>query len=56
MNNSSPLTLIVKAANQKSPDFRIECESNWSIEDLKLHLSKNYPAKPVNIPILSLVK
>lgn len=46
--DKSPLTLIVKAANQKCADFTVECDVNWSVKQLKSYLSKNYPAKPVS--------
>ena len=48
MNNSTQIVLTIKAANQKCDDFILECDSNWSIRYLKSHLSKYYPAKPVN--------
>ena len=51
MNNSNQIILTVKAANQKCADFIIQCESDWTIRYLKSYLSRNYPAKPVNILI-----
>jgi hypothetical protein len=48
MNNESKITLIIKAANLKTLDFKIECQQNWSVMQLKLHLSENYPTKPVS--------
>ena len=46
---SSALTLTIKAANQKFSDFVVDdCELDWSVRRLKLHLSENYPKKPVS--------
>jgi hypothetical protein len=47
MDVPTPITLVIKAANQKCTDFTLQCESNWSISYLKSYLSRNYPAKPV---------
>jgi hypothetical protein len=48
-NNSLSYKLIIKAANQKYSDFIIEnCDSTWSIKQLKKHLNENYPKNPVS--------
>jgi hypothetical protein len=41
------VTLIVKAPNQQIEDQNIECQSSWSVRQLKGHLSEIYPSKPV---------
>jgi hypothetical protein len=50
MNRSSSkadLKLTIKAANQKHEDFLVESfQMNWSVKQLKDHLSENYPNSP----------
>lgn len=43
------VTLIVKAPNQQVEDQNIECESSWTVKQLKGHLTAVYPSKPVRI-------
>lgn len=38
--------LVIKAANQKYEDIKINCNMSWTVGDLKNHLSINYPSKP----------
>uniref|UniRef100_A0A8B9NI36 Uncharacterized protein n=1 Tax=Accipiter nisus TaxID=211598 RepID=A0A8B9NI36_9AVES len=38
-----PVTLIIKAPNQKYTDQTINCFLDWTVGKLKLHLSKVYP-------------
>ncbi|XP_050356770.1 homocysteine-responsive endoplasmic reticulum-resident ubiquitin-like domain member 2 protein [Nymphalis io] len=40
------VTLIVKAPNQQIEDQNIECESSWTVRQLKGHLAEVYPSKP----------
>ncbi|XP_045455159.1 homocysteine-responsive endoplasmic reticulum-resident ubiquitin-like domain member 2 protein [Melitaea cinxia] len=40
------VTLIVKAPNQQIEDQNIECQSSWTVRQLKGHLSEVYPSKP----------
>ncbi|KAG0721088.1 Homocysteine-responsive endoplasmic reticulum-resident ubiquitin-like domain member 2 protein [Chionoecetes opilio] len=40
------VTLIIKAANQSTPDQRLECDSGWTIAILKAHLANTHPAHP----------
>ncbi|XP_047999848.1 homocysteine-responsive endoplasmic reticulum-resident ubiquitin-like domain member 2 protein [Leguminivora glycinivorella] len=40
------VTLIVKAPNQQIDDQNIECQSSWTVKQLKGHLSEVYPSKP----------
>lgn len=42
----SPVTLVVKTPNQKVDDLRIDCALEWSVEQVKRHLSSVYPTKP----------
>lgn len=42
----SPVTLVIKAPNQKYNDQTINCYQNWTVERLKAHLSDVYPSKP----------
>ena len=44
-----PVTLVVKAPNQKIQDLTVECGLEWTIRKLKEHLSDVYPSKPVSI-------
>uniref|UniRef100_A0A8C0FHY1 Homocysteine-responsive endoplasmic reticulum-resident ubiquitin-like domain member 2 protein n=1 Tax=Bubo bubo TaxID=30461 RepID=A0A8C0FHY1_BUBBB len=41
-----PVTLIIKAPNQKYTDQTIKCFLDWTVGKLKSHLSKVYPSKP----------
>lgn len=47
-----PITLVVKAPNQKIEDQTIECALGWTIKDLKEHISNVYPSKPVSVLII----
>uniref|UniRef100_A0A2R5LKD4 Putative cysteine-responsive endoplasmic reticulum-resident ubiquitin-like domain member 2 protein n=1 Tax=Ornithodoros turicata TaxID=34597 RepID=A0A2R5LKD4_9ACAR len=38
--------LVIRAPNQKISDHPIDCPLDWSVYQLKLHLSKVYPSKP----------
>ncbi|XP_040288236.1 homocysteine-responsive endoplasmic reticulum-resident ubiquitin-like domain member 2 protein isoform X1 [Bufo bufo] len=42
----NPVTLVIKAPNQKYDDQTINCFLDWTVEKLKTHLSKVYPSKP----------
>ncbi|XP_056154339.1 homocysteine-responsive endoplasmic reticulum-resident ubiquitin-like domain member 2 protein [Lampris incognitus] len=42
----TPVTLVIKAPNQKYDDQTINCYQNWTVEKLKAHLSDVYPSKP----------
>ncbi|XP_063262688.1 homocysteine-responsive endoplasmic reticulum-resident ubiquitin-like domain member 2 protein isoform X2 [Prinia subflava] len=42
-----PVTLIIKAPNQKYTDQTISCFLEWTVGKLKSHLSKVYPSKPL---------
>ena len=44
----SPVTLVIKAPNQKYEDQTINCFLNWTVEKLKSHISNVYPSKPVS--------
>lgn len=44
-----PVTLVIRAPNQKYDDQTINCCQNWTVEKLKAHLSDVYPSKPVSI-------
>ncbi|TRY60748.1 hypothetical protein DNTS_029607 [Danionella cerebrum] len=41
-----PVTLVIKAPNQKYDDQTINCFLNWTVEKLKTHISNVYPSKP----------
>ncbi|XP_069548971.1 homocysteine-responsive endoplasmic reticulum-resident ubiquitin-like domain member 2 protein isoform X2 [Brachyistius frenatus] len=41
-----PVTLVIRAPNQKYHDQTINCHQNWTVEKLKAHLSDVYPSKP----------
>ncbi|KAM9724587.1 homocysteine-responsive endoplasmic reticulum-resident ubiquitin-like domain member 2 protein [Menidia menidia] len=42
----SPVTLVIKAPNEKYEDHTISCFLNWTVERLKSHISTVYPSKP----------
>jgi len=41
-----PVTLVIKAPNQKIADQRVEADLDWTIRKLKNHLSTVYPSQP----------
>lgn len=43
---NGPVTLVIRAPNQKYDDQTINCCQNWTVEKLKAHLSDVYPSKP----------
>ncbi|KAM9307839.1 homocysteine-responsive endoplasmic reticulum-resident ubiquitin-like domain member 2 protein [Gastrophryne carolinensis] len=43
----NPVTLVIKAPNQKYDDQTINCFLDWTVEKLKTHLSNVYPSKPL---------
>lgn len=45
----SPVTLVVKTPNQKIQDLQIDCALEWTVKQLKRHLSRVYPTKPVRV-------
>lgn len=46
MDDNTPITLIVKAPNQRIADITIVCFLGWTVKNLKKHLSDVYPNKP----------
>ncbi|XP_072316723.1 homocysteine-responsive endoplasmic reticulum-resident ubiquitin-like domain member 2 protein [Eucyclogobius newberryi] len=44
----APVTLVIKAPNQKYEDQTINCFRNWTVERLKSHISNVYPSKPLS--------
>lgn len=46
-----PVTLVIRAPNQKYGDQTINCCQTWTVEKLKAHLSDVYPSKPVSVTI-----
>ncbi|CAN7992285.1 unnamed protein product [Ixodes hexagonus] len=38
--------LVIRAPNQKFGDQPVDCPLDWSVQQLKQHLSKVYPSKP----------
>jgi len=40
------IKLVVKAPNQKIPDVSTSIDPEWTVRDLKKHLSVEYPSKP----------
>lgn len=46
-----PVTLVIKAPNQKYSDQTISCFLNWTVGKLKTHLSNVYPSKPVSVKL-----
>jgi hypothetical protein len=47
MENLTPVTLVVKAPNQKIADQTVECALGWTVKKLKQHLAAVYPSKPI---------
>uniref|UniRef100_A0ACB8FTL4 Homocysteine-responsive endoplasmic reticulum-resident ubiquitin-like domain member 2 protein n=1 Tax=Sphaerodactylus townsendi TaxID=933632 RepID=A0ACB8FTL4_9SAUR len=42
-----PVTLIIKAPNQKYTDQAVSCCLDWTVGRLKSHLAQVYPSKPL---------
>ncbi|XP_048195435.1 homocysteine-responsive endoplasmic reticulum-resident ubiquitin-like domain member 2 protein isoform X1 [Perognathus longimembris pacificus] len=42
-----PVTLVIKAPNQKYRDQTVSCFLSWTVGKLKSHLSSVYPSKPL---------
>lgn len=51
-----PVTLIIKAPNQKYTDQTVSCFLDWTVGRLKSHLSDVYPSKPVSCRAARLVR
>ena len=43
-----PVTLVIKAPNQRVGDQTVECMLGWTVRKLKEHLKAVYPSKPVS--------
>ncbi|GFO24983.1 homocysteine-responsive endoplasmic reticulum-resident ubiquitin-like domain member 2 protein [Plakobranchus ocellatus] len=41
-----PITLVIKAPNQRMADQTVDCMLGWTIRKLKQHLENVYPSKP----------
>lgn len=41
-----PVTLVIKAPNQRVGDQTVECMLGWTVKKLKQHLTNVYPSKP----------
>ena len=44
-----PVTIVIKAPNQRIGDHTVECMLGWSVKKLKRHLEEVYPSKPVSL-------
>lgn len=43
-----PVTLLIKAPNQKYEDQTIHCSLHWTVGQLKSHIALVYPSRPVS--------
>jgi len=43
-----PVTIVIKAPNQRISDHTVECMLGWTVKKLKNHLAEVYPSKPVS--------
>lgn len=43
-----PVTIVIKAPNQRIGDHTVECMLGWTVKKLKNHLAEVYPSKPVS--------
>ncbi|BFZ19866.1 hypothetical protein BsWGS_22904 [Bradybaena similaris] len=46
VSGDTPVTLIIKAPNQRLADHTVECLMGWTVQKLKQHLEVVYPTKP----------
>lgn len=44
-----PVTIIIKAPNQRIGDHTVECMLGWTVKKLKNHLAEVYPSKPKEV-------
>lgn len=44
-----PVTLVIKAPNQRMQDLTVDCMLGWTIRKLKEHLESVYPSNPVSL-------
>lgn len=44
-----PVTLVIKAPNQKYEDQTIHCSLDWTVGRLKDHIALVYPSRPVSL-------
>ena len=51
--DSPGVTLVVKTPNQKIQDLHIACALEWTVKQLKGHISSVYPTKPVRFESLN---
>lgn len=49
MEELGPVTLVVKAPNQRIEDKVVDCDKSWTVRQLKEHLATVYPDRPVSI-------
>ena len=48
-NKMEEVCLVIRAPNKKVEDFEVKCNLSWTLHQLKDHLVKNYPTKPVRL-------
>lgn len=46
-DNEEQIELIIRSAMQTFHDTKVQCPSNWTVIQLKEHLFKTLPIKPV---------
>lgn len=42
-------TLVIKAANGKFEDFKIDSLRSWTVKHVKTHISHQHPSHPVSV-------
>lgn len=42
-------TLVIKAANGKFEDFKVDSLCSWTVKYLKNHISHQHPSRPVSV-------
>ena len=47
LGSDLPVTLVIKAPNQRIEDQTVDCMLGWTVKKLKEHLRTVYPNKPV---------
>lgn len=48
MDINVPVTLVIRAPNQRIEDHTVECMLGWTVKKLKKHLEVVYPSNPVS--------
>lgn len=56
VSEKETISVVIKTPNQLHDDQTIEnVNINWTVKDLKTHLARNYPSKPVSCYLMAIL-